>query len=235
MTRNSSTSDSLSNDYTAHLVKSQSYAQSVEILVNLTILIGAANAKKLSSWLDESRLSDPLKALRDLTLYELIDEVKISVTKAEIVLAGLRLGKVAWLPPVPTLAYIHGIDDSAQLFYKELAHLDFERIMIACMNSQNMVLSTETIGIGTSNSCSCDPKAIFKTLLKQGATRWIIAHNHPSGYSTPSPEDLELTEKLLKASVNMSLPLLDHIIIGNGSHTSLRSSTSLWDRFPQND
>lgn len=55
-----------------------------------------------------------------------------------------------------------------------------------------------------------------------------MAHNHPSGNLEPSNEDIELTRQLLKASDVLSIPVLDHLILGNGEFVSLRETTSLW-------
>ncbi|MEL6765383.1 MAG: JAB domain-containing protein, partial [Cyanobacteria bacterium J06607_6] len=64
--------------------------------------------------------------------------------------------------------------------------------------------------------------------IRQGATRVIIAHNHPSGNLDPSPEDISLTQQLLEASQLLGIPILDHLILGNGDFSSLRQTTSLW-------
>ena len=221
--------------YVQHLIESQDDAQTANLMSSLVTLIGVTTSKQVIQWLDRYHASDKMRGLREVTLYELTHEAKISSARAEIVLAAIRLGRATWLPVVPNMTVIDDIGDGAKLFLNELSHLDHERILVACMNSENAVLHIKTISIGNHNECLCDPKSIFKTLLKTGATRWIMAHNHPSGGCTPSPEDLALTEKLLQASQNMSMPLLDHFVIGNGTYTSLRARTSLWDKYPQND
>ena len=78
------------------------------------------------------------------------------------------------------------------------------------------------------------PGEIFREVLRQGATRVIIAHNHPTGLVEPSQEDIALTERLLQGASLLSIPLLDHLILGNGNHQSLRiMMPTLWATYPQ--
>jgi DNA repair protein RadC len=63
----------------------------------------------------------------------------------------------------------------------------------------------------------------------------IVSHNHPSGSVEPSNEDIQLTRQLLAAAQILNIPLLDHLILGNGDHLSLRQTTALWDEYPQGD
>ncbi|NEP42731.1 MAG: hypothetical protein F6K35_27320, partial [Okeania sp. SIO2H7] len=72
-------------------------------------------------------------------------------------------------------------------------------------------------------------------VIRQGATRVIVSHNHPSGNVEPSPEDISLTRQLLAGAQFLAIPLLDHVILGNGDHCSLRKTTDLWEEYPQGD
>jgi DNA repair protein RadC len=96
-------------------------------------------------------------------------------------------------------------------------------------------LGTQVITIGTATETLASPRDIFREIIRQGATRAIIAHNHPSGSVEPSPEDIELTRQLLAGAQLLGIPLLDHLILGNGNHQSLRENTILWDEYPQGD
>ncbi|HHU31245.1 MAG TPA: hypothetical protein GXZ50_01090, partial [Clostridia bacterium] len=63
---------------------------------------------------------------------------------------------------------------------------------------------------------------VFKLAVKKSAASLILAHNHPSGDSKPSKEDIEITKRLVEAGKIMGIEVLDHIILGNGSFTSLK-------------
>ena len=63
----------------------------------------------------------------------------------------------------------------------------------------------------------------------------IVAHNHPTGNLEPSQEDIDLTVRLLKGANLLSIPLLDHLILGNGNFESLRQITDLWNECAEED
>ena len=74
------------------------------------------------------------------------------------------------------------------------------------------------------------PKEIFGKALEKGASRLVIAHNHPSGDTTPSQADISLTETLLKGGKILNIPILDHIIVAKGEFVSLRQTNGyLWN------
>jgi len=70
---------------------------------------------------------------------------------------------------------------------------------------------------------------VFERILRNQGSRFILAHNHPSGKSTPSLQDIELTQELLKASKLMNIGMLDHLVIVQNGYTSIREDNpSLW-------
>ncbi|MEM9136093.1 MAG: JAB domain-containing protein, partial [Cyanobacteria bacterium P01_F01_bin.42] len=76
-----------------------------------------------------------------------------------------------------------------------------------------------------------NPREIFREVIRNGATRMIVAHNHPSGSLDPSAEDITLTQQLLEGAALLEVPLLDHLILGQGEFCSLRQTTDLWSDF----
>ena len=74
---------------------------------------------------------------------------------------------------------------------------------------------------------------MFKAVLKHDGKRVIIAHNHPSGELSPSREDIELTKHMVRGGYFLNIPVLDHLIIGNGDFSSIRQSTGIWEALEQ--
>lgn len=95
-----------------------------------------------------------------------------------------------------------------------------ESTFILCMNSKNEVISYSEIARGGINLCNLDIKSIFKTVLLTNASKFILAHNHPSGDPTPSELDIKVTNKIIEASKIMDIQLLDHVVIGGNSFAS---------------
>jgi len=124
-------------------------------------------------------------------------------------------------------------DSAAAALGHELMWQSQERFAIAMLDVKNRLLGTKVITVGTATETLIHPREIFREVIKQGATRLIVAHNHPSGSLEPSPEDIKLTELLLQGAQYLQIPVLDHLILGNGEHQSLRQITDLWERYPQ--
>jgi DNA repair protein RadC len=103
------------------------------------------------------------------------------------------------------------------------------------LDIKHRLLSTQVISIGTATETIAHPRDIFREVIRQGATRVIVAHNHPSGQLEPSTEDIVLTRQLLSGAQLLGIPLLDHLILGNGNFSSLRQTTDLWSDHPQGD
>jgi len=94
------------------------------------------------------------------------------------------------------------------------------------LNTRNKVIGAELITRGTSDSSLVSPRDIIQKALIIGATRLIVFHNHPSGDTTPSKEDMDITKRLKDSCNIMGIDLLDHIIIGD-DYTSLKEDGSM--------
>ena len=67
---------------------------------------------------------------------------------------------------------------------------------------------------GTTDMSLAEPKDVFRAAIQAGATSVILAHNHPSGDPTPSPEDVQVTRRMVQAGQLVGITVLDHIILG---------------------
>ena len=98
-----------------------------------------------------------------------------------------------------------------------------EIVKVIILNSQNVVIKIQNISYGGTNSANVDPKDLFAESIKLGAPKIIMVHNHPSGNSMPSQQDIEFTERMEQASEILGIQLLDHIVIGYNEYTSIKS------------
>jgi DNA repair protein RadC len=101
------------------------------------------------------------------------------------------------------------------------------------LDIKHQVICTEIISQGSATETTMHPREIFRAVIQAGGSRFIVAHNHPSGNVEPSVDDIAVTKQLLQAAQTLAIPLLDHLIIGNGAHHSIRQSTSLWSECEQ--
>ena len=135
----------------------------------------------------------------------------------------------------PTLAAIPLESPEAAVSYlsSDLMWADVEKFAVLLLDVKNKPIGKKIISIGTATETLAHPRDIFGAAVKCGATRIIISHNHPSGSVDPSPEDIYLTKQVLSAAQVMGIPVLDHLILSQGSFHSLRQSTDLWESYPQ--
>ncbi|MDO8538289.1 MAG: DNA repair protein RadC [archaeon] len=95
--------------------------------------------------------------------------------------------------------------------------VDREHFMVLHLDTRNRITKDEIISIGTLNSSLIHPREVFKSAIKESTNAVILVHNHPSGDAEPSDEDKKITEVLSQAGKLLSIKVLDHVIIGNGT------------------
>ncbi|PMB23583.1 hypothetical protein CEN45_10000 [Fischerella thermalis CCMEE 5198] len=222
----------------AHGAKVLSTAELIAILLGTGQGPGKLSAVGLGQYiLHELSKCDrePLAVLRDISAAELMQIPGIGPAKATTILAAIELGKRAFQSRPADRAVIDSPAAAAAALSQDLMWQNQERFAVLLLDVKNRLLGTQVITIGTATETLAPPREIFREVIRQGATRLIVAHNHPSGNIEPSSEDIELTRQLLAGAAFLGIPLLDHLILGNGNHQSLREITTLWEECPQGD
>ena len=118
---------------------------------------------------------------------------------------------------------------AVELLGEYLCELDREVVCVINLRSDGMPINCNFVSVGALNECMAHPREIFKTSILSNAASMLLVHNHPSGNLKPSTTDTELTDKMLRLCEMMSIPLLDHIIVGgdNTSYFSFREKDIL--------
>lgn len=111
----------------------------------------------------------------------------------------------------------------AEILMEEMMYEKRELFMTLNLNSKLQVESKSVISIGNLDSAPVHPREVFGPAVRRGAAAVVVAHNHPSGDPTPSTQDIDVTKRLIKASEILGIRLLDHVIVGNGCFTSMKS------------
>ena len=111
-------------------------------------------------------------------------------------------------------------------------HEDKEHLVTLCVDARYQLKTFSLVGMGTLNGCLAHPREIFRPAIADSAHSIVIAHNHPSGDPNPSRLDLRLTRQLYLCGEILQIPLLDHVIIGDGKYFSFREVRGLW---PENE
>ena len=113
-------------------------------------------------------------------------------------------------------------EDVFNYFHEKLRDEKQENFIVLMLNTKNHIIGEERISKGTLDSSIIHPREVFKTAIKNSASRITLIHNHPSGDPNPSESDRQLTEKLIEAGELLGITVMDHVIIGNGKGWSWR-------------
>lgn len=105
----------------------------------------------------------------------------------------------------------------------DMAHLINERVRVLHLDSKNNLIRDELVSEGSIDQSAIYTREVIKRALDLGSAAIIIVHNHPSGDSTPSRQDIAITKHICGAGRNLGIAVHDHIIIGKDGHTSFRS------------
>ncbi|MBA3873088.1 MAG: DNA repair protein RadC [Anaerolineae bacterium] len=143
-------------------------------------------------------------------------------TKATQIMAVVELAKRAMTLPLAERTVIDKAEDAARLFM-DMQFLQQEHVRILLLDSARCVIASPTIYIGTLNTSVLRVSEIFRDAISRNSAAIVLAHNHPSGDPTPSPEDLELTHTLIAAGKLLDIQLLDHLIMGNNQWVSMKA------------
>lgn len=171
--------------------------------------------------LNNSKNIDELNFLRELSLEELMIINGIGKVKAIQIKAVCELSIRMNKPIDYKKVVIKEPNDVAKLLMHDLRFLKREIIKVIILNNKNVILKILDIALGATNSAKVDIKDILSEAVKMQAPKIILVHNHPSGDSTPSKSDIQITDRVYEAANLLGIELLDHIVIGNMEYTSI--------------
>lgn len=218
----------------SHGAKSLATAELIAILLGTGQGPGKLSAVGLGQYILQvlgKNQRDAMGVLRDVTAQELMDISGVGPAKATTILAALELGKRVLQARPPNKTVVDDPSVAAAALSHELMWQTQERFAVLLLDVKHRIVGTQVVTIGTATETLAHPREIFREIIRQGATRAIVAHNHPSGVLEPSEADISLTRQLLEAAQILGIPVLDHLILGNGDFQSLRQSTSIWQEF----
>lgn len=162
--------------------------------------------------------------LQKLDLNELVEIKGIGKVAAINLKASLEMGKRFHLQKLKTTYQKIKSPEDVYNISQDMIYFEKEFVRVYLLDSKLNVIHTENISEGTANSSIAHPRDIFKSAIKLNAVSFILVHNHPSGDSSPSIQDIELTEKIKDAGKILGIKLNDHIIVGKNQYYSFNLS-----------
>lgn len=97
-----------------------------------------------------------------------------------------------------------------------------ECLVVLMLNTRRRIKGHQILTIGTLDTILVHPREVFRGAIIAGAAALILMHNHPSGEPEPSEADIKVTRDLIRAGQLLKIDVLDHVIVGNPAHCSLR-------------
>lgn len=155
-------------------------------------------------------------SLSELNMFNGIGRVKAIQIKAVLEIAKRIKYKTKDIKKIISPRNIY------DLLKLELEDAKVEIMKVVSLNNKNIIKSINTISIGGVTKVGAGMKEILSEPIKQMAAAIVIVHNHPSGDSTPSKADINLTMKINDYANIFDIKLIDHIIIGKNSYTSIK-------------
>jgi DNA repair protein RadC len=136
--------------------------------------------------------------------------------------AALELGRRLLLATPEARPQVRSPADAAGLLMAEMGLLEKEHLRALLLDTKNHVLGSPTIYVGSVNTSLIRVAEIFREAIRANCAGIIVAHNHPSGDPTPSPEDVAVTEQIVAAGKLLDIEVLDHLVIGHQRYVSLK-------------
>jgi len=196
----------------------------------LALVLGTGTRGESALRLAETLLAlDPegLPHLERCSLEELSRIRGMGAAKAARLLAALELGKRMASQPRKARERIASTEDAARMFMEPMRYHTKEYFNVLLLDAKGGLLATETVAVGDLSSSIVHPREAFRPAVRRSAAAVIFLHNHPSGNPAPSPQDVEVTERLVQTGKILGIQVLDHIIIGDGTYLSMKEKNLL--------
>ena len=196
----------------------------------IAILLRTGTAEKSAIDIASEMTADGglYKRLAGITrLNELTNIKGLGQAKAATVLAALEIGRrIASAKPIEKI-HLSCPQDVADFLMPRLRYAAKEQFVVILLNNKNKVIGTEVVSEGSLSSAIVHPREVYAPAILHHAAAIMVAHNHPSGDPKPSTEDTEVTRMLARSGKVLGIPMIDHVIIGDGNYYSFLENEAL--------
>ena len=163
-----------------------------------------------------------LSGMVHMSVKELASIPGMTKAKSSRILAAVELSRRLAMDEATKVDVIHGPEDAAHYAMPRFRFEQKEHFAVMLLNTKNHVLGLTDVSVGSLTASIVHPREVFQAALRYAAASMILLHNHPSGDPSPSQEDINVTQRLVKAGKIMDVPVLDHIILGHNRFVSLK-------------
>ncbi len=161
-----------------------------------------------------------LRAVAALEPRELQRVLGLGPARASQLAAALELARRFSEEEVREAGVLSGAEEAYRFLKPRLRDLTQEVFAVLFLNQKHGVLAYRELFRGSVAQSQVHPREVLKAAIKENAAAVILAHNHPSGHLSPSPDDLRLTERLKALLAEVDVRVLDHLIVGGNGYFS---------------
>lgn len=186
----------------------------------LAVALATPDALDLAG--DVLRVTGGVQNIPRFTAVELQQIDGVGESLAARIIALVELGRRSAFAQADERPLVSSPADAANLLMMEMSPLTQEHLRVILLDTRNRVIGSPTIYIGSLNTAVMRIAEVFRPAIVAHAAAIIVAHNHPSGDPSPSPEDINVTRQLVRVGKEMDIRVLDHMIIGRMRYVSLK-------------
>ena len=168
-----------------------------------------------------------LLGLHDISIHQLMKIKGIGEVKAIKIKCIAELSKRISKTEAKKGVIVNDPKTVAQYFMEELRHRKTECVVLVSLDTKGQIINDTILSSGSIKMSVISPREVFLEALKNEAVNIILIHNHPSGNTTPSKNDIELTKHIKNMGISLDISLLDKMIIGDNSYTSFKEVSLL--------
>lgn len=154
---------------------------------------------------------------------EICEVEGIGPAKAAEIKAAIEIGRRYQRPSLAGASFCSS-QDVVEYYRPRMKDLKKEVFRCALLDTKNRIIRDDEVSVGSLSASIVHPRDTFKSAIRESAAAVIFVHNHPSGDTKPSQEDILLTRRLVQAGDVLGIQVLDHIIVGDGTHFSFRDN-----------
>lgn len=193
----------------------------------LAIVIGSGTKSKSSMELAMDILAADSRGigyLAECTPEELMKIEGVGYAKTCELIAAVELGRRVSVLPMAQRTRITSSYDVSNYFMNKMRYYNKEHFISVLLNVKGEIIEEVEVSVGDLNSSMTHPREVFVQAVRRSAGSIIFVHNHPSGDPSPSQTDIDTTNRMIQVGELLGIPVLDHIIIGDGIYVSMKSS-----------
>jgi DNA repair protein RadC len=168
-----------------------------------------------------------LRGLRRCTVDDFVRIAGIGRARASQIVAALELGRRSLAHGPSERLQIRTPQEAAGYLMPRFGSRAVEQFGILLLDSKHRVVRTAVLTVGGQNTTIVEPREVFREAAIGGASAIVVFHSHPSGDPTPSPDDVDLTRRLVAAGVLMGIDVVDHLVLGDARYWSFKETGQL--------